>query len=126
MGFGGWGFVDFCGLDFRAAGRLIAELAQSLHRVLAVVCDVDLNVGTRASQANDNAIFRDRLGYPFTVQVGAVGAEIHNFPTGVSLPQFHMVSRHHRTIQHDLVLSRAPNSNDRIFFESPMLDRLFI
>lgn len=88
--------------------------------------NVDLNIGARASQANDETILYGLALNALSGEVGAVGANVVNFPTVFALAQLDMVARDHGAVENDVVIYGATNTDDGLFFKRPALHWGFI
>jgi hypothetical protein len=84
--------------------------------------NMNLNIGTRASQTHDVAISKRGLVNPFPIQISAIGADINHLPLRSCLSEFDMVSGHHRAIENHMVIYRSTNANDRILLKAPTLN----
>jgi hypothetical protein len=85
------GLVGFAGRQGHFFGRFGRERFGrdghgGLGKLAAGNAQVDLDIGTRAGETNHCAIDDRHLADPFAIDIGAIGANINDFPRRTSLP----------------------------------------
>lgn len=61
--------------------------------------------------------------HPLTVEIGAIGSQVFEFPLLTPLVQLKMMPGNHRTIENNVVVSSSTNSNDWPLIKGPLLNR---
>lgn len=122
----GWGLGQIGG---RLTNRAIAHQSGRGWVITVFAAQANLNIRPRAGQPNHCAIRQWNLRNSLAVQVGAVCAQVDNFPICANPTQLYMMARHDSAVENHVIIGRSPNANHRLIFKLPnlgwnLLDRM--